>query len=429
MNKTSVLLTAAVLAGPAFAQGGDDCTMPTAINAFGTYSLDTTAATTSGFAGSGGACDAAINQDLFWVYTAPSAGDLQFDTIGSSYDTKISVFAGGDCTSTCIATNDDGGGNLTSLVTILGVNVGDVLLVQVGGFGTSFGTGQLNIADAPAQPDCTMPDSLEVNFDCASATPLVDGTYTDLNIETADNDYYAVTVLAGGSLQADIFFSNSFGDVDIYLWDPAVECDTNVAGTGGAYLVRGFSASDNETITYDNLTGADQNLIIEIDMFSAANCNAYDMTIVGTGVGDGGIGTAYCMANPNSTGSPSSILVSGSNTVANNDVTLTASGLPNNAFGFFITSLASGFVANPAGSAGNLCLGGAIGRYVGPGQIMSSGATDTIELAIDLTMIPSPSGFVSAAPGDVWFYQLWHRDTDMGVATSNFTDGYEVTYN
>ena len=109
-------------------------------------------------------------------------------------------------------------------------------------------------------------------------------------------------------------------------------------------------------------------------------------------------------------------------------MTATASNLPQNAFGFFVTSLAQGLVMNPGGSSGNLCLGGAIGRYVGPGQIMNSGSAGEISLGIDLTMIPSPTGFVVAAPGDNWNYQLWFRDSNAMGSTSNFTEGYSVTF-
>jgi len=33
------------------------------------------------------------------------------------------------------------------------------------------------------------------------------------------------------------------------------------------------------------------------------------------------------------------------------------------------------------------------------------------------------------APGDSWNFQLWFRDNDgMGGVTSNFSDGYTVTF-
>ena len=69
--------------------------------------------------------------------------------------------------------------------------------------------------------------------------------------------------------------------------------------------------------------------------------------------------------------------------------------------------------------AGNLCLGGAIGRYAGPSGI---------SLAIDLTQLPQPTGPVTALPGESWNFTAWHRDTSGMGATSNFTDGLAVTF-
>ena len=142
-----------------------------------------------------------------------------------------------------------------------------------------------------------------------------------------------------------------------------------------------------------------------------------------------GFGANYCTANTNSSGLASVMSGMGSTTASDNDVTLIASQLPTLVFGFFITSQIQGFVQNPAGSAGNLCVGGAIGRYVGPGQIQNSGAAGVIQLQLDLTMHPTPLGFVSVAAGETWNFQAWHRDSSGGVATSNFTDGLEVNFN
>ncbi|MFT5731536.1 MAG: hypothetical protein ACI8WY_000200, partial [Planctomycetota bacterium] len=112
------------------------------------------------------------------------------------------------------------------------------------------------------------------------------------------------------------------------------------------------------------------------------------------------------------------------------DLTLTASDLPLFGFGFFITSNDEGFVTNPGGSAGNLCLLGAIGRFVGPGQIQNSGSGGEIELTLDLTQIPTPTGFISIQAGDTRSFQLWHRDSSSGgTPTSNFTDGLRLTFN
>ena len=142
------------------------------------------------------------------------------------------------------------------------------------------------------------------------------------------------------------------------------------------------------------------------------------------------VGTNYCgPANMNSTNASAALTASGSTTAATNDLTLTASFLPLNTFGFFIVSQMQGFVANPGGSSGDLCLAGSIGRYVGPGQIQNTGMAGEFSLALDLSMIPQPTGFVAAMSGETWNFQAWYRDTlPMGGATSNLSDGLQIDF-
>ena len=140
------------------------------------------------------------------------------------------------------------------------------------------------------------------------------------------------------------------------------------------------------------------------------------------------IGTNYCVAVPNSTGVAASISASGSAVVTDNDMTLTATALPTGSFGFFLVSDLQGLVANPGGSAGNLCLAGAIGRYVGPGQIQNSGPAGEFSLSIDLNALPRPTGLVPVSAGETWNFTSWYRDAVGGQTTSNFTDGLEVTF-
>jgi hypothetical protein len=140
-------------------------------------------------------------------------------------------------------------------------------------------------------------------------------------------------------------------------------------------------------------------------------------------------GTNYCgPAAVNSTGQPGALLASGSESASLSVLSLVASALPTNAFGFFLASQTQGFVQQPGGSQGNLCLGGAIGRYVGPGQIKNSGATGSFSLALDLASTPQPNGLVSITAGQTWNFQCWHRDAVGGVATSNFTDASAVLF-
>jgi hypothetical protein len=141
------------------------------------------------------------------------------------------------------------------------------------------------------------------------------------------------------------------------------------------------------------------------------------------------VATRYCTpANSNSTGQAAVIGATGNNAVLANAVQLSVSQLPQNSFGFFLTSRTQGFIANAGGSQGNLCLSGSIGRFVGPGQIMNSGPMGSFSLPVDLNGVPTPTGPVAVTPGDTWNYQAWFRDAVGGVATSNFTDALGVTF-
>ncbi|MEM6674153.1 MAG: hypothetical protein AAF726_15010 [Planctomycetota bacterium] len=160
---------------------------------------------------------------------------------------------------------------------------------------------------------------------------------------------------------------------------------------------------------------------------SSADIQVDDASVVLMG---GGIGTNYCTAVANSTGVTGTISALGSAVAADNDVTLVASDLPINTFGFFLTGETQGLVMMPGGSTGNLCLGvgGNIGRYVGPGQVQNSGQAGEFELAINLDQTPTPTGLVSVTAGETRNFTTWHRDSVGGQATSNFTNGLEISF-
>jgi hypothetical protein len=140
------------------------------------------------------------------------------------------------------------------------------------------------------------------------------------------------------------------------------------------------------------------------------------------------IGAGYCgPAALNSTGRAATCTARGSDVAAWNDVTLVASDLPLNASAYFLNSPSQGFVAQPGGSQGNLCLAGSIGRYVGVGQIQSSGAQGRVELRLDLVNTPTPTGATIVIAGSTWNFQCWFRDQNP-TSTSNFTDGLQATF-
>lgn len=144
------------------------------------------------------------------------------------------------------------------------------------------------------------------------------------------------------------------------------------------------------------------------------------------------LSTVYCQSNPNATGAIGQLVVNGSSDPLLDDATLRAFDLPPFSFGFFLVSQTQGFVSNPGGSQGNLCLGGSIGRFVGPGQIKSSGPDGEIELSTatnewSTQAIPTPSGPFAASLGTTVNFQLWHREHTT-IPTSNLTNGVEVNW-
>ena len=216
----------------------------------------------------------------------------------------------------------------------------------------------------------------------------------------------------GNISAAPLFVDQAAGNFRLQVPSPGIDAGDN------ASLLAGFTEADadgarrrfDEPTVPD--TGAGTAPIVDMGAYEASS----------------NIGAVFCAANPNSTGQVGRIDASGSLDLSQNDVTLTASRLPLNAFGFFIASRTRGFALNPGGSAGNLCLSGSIGRYVGAGQILNTGTAGAFSLTLDLGAIPQPTGSVAAVAGESWSFQAWHRDTAIFFATSNFTDGVRLTF-
>lgn len=82
------------------------------------------------------------------------------------------------------------------------------------------------------------------------------------------------------------------------------------------------------------------------------------------------------------------------------------------------------FPPNVGDGNGNLCIGGDLGRDFS--SLQSTGASGTATHAVDWTSLPQSMGPVAATVGDVWNFQFWHRDTLLGVATSNLSAGLSV---
>lgn len=452
----------------------DDCASAT-VAMLGANAFSNMNATPSALAMSCGL--AAESTDVFMTYTAASTDDLRIDTCGSGFDTVIEVYSGTCAAPVSQGCNDDSPlcGGLQSSLTVSGVNVGDVFLIQIGGFNGAQGAGTLNIAEvAPPMFNCVANNGFETGDTSGwvlqdFAAPFIPAIVSGPGRDPGFGIFQSAPT--EGAFSFTIGFDGQGPDVASLSQDVLVTAGTtpltydyragwDLITFGGGTLDRVFRTvvrdpmNNNVLQSVDVLTAMSQtqnfdtgpmNGSIDLSMFVGQTVNiAFEWDVPEAFTGPGffeldniscpsggpGVGTNFCgPGTPNSSGNPGFMSASGTNVVANNDLVLEANDLSLNSFGFFITSVVQSFVPNPNGSLGNLCLGGAIGRYVGPGQIQNSGATGFISLAVDLNMHPTPTGLISVMPGDVWNFQLWHRDFVNGMVESNFTDGYSITFN
>jgi choice-of-anchor B domain-containing protein len=225
----------------------------------------------------------------------------------------------------------------------------------------------------------------------------------------------------GGAANSDTFnvsISNDGGTT----WTTLEVVGPAGAGTAGGWIEASFDVASVITPTAQMRV---RFVASDLGTGSIVEAAIDDFTVGEVDCG-GGIGQSYCQANVNVSGFAAYIDATGSNVLANNDLVLTAHDVSPNANGYFITAQSSAFVPNPGGSAGNLCVGSPAGRYIS--QLANSGPLGVLTLVVDVTSMPLPNGNVAAQVGESWYFQTWFRDSLAGLATSNFSRGFAVTF-
>ena len=112
---------------------------------------------------------------------------------------------------------------------------------------TSAYTLTANAISCPAAPSCPTDDIFQPNDDVDTSYALEGPlAFFDAALcEGASEDWYEIYVPAGCTINADITFTDDDGDLDLYLYEPTTLF--NVTN----YVVRGFSSTDDETLTHD----------------------------------------------------------------------------------------------------------------------------------------------------------------------------------
>ena len=234
---------------------------------------------------------------------------------------------------------------------------------------------------------------------------------------------------AGEALDVAALDYDLDGDLDLFLTEgstvlePSVSVSTNLGSLG-------FFPASSILPTVRNARRAalgDVDQDGDVDVVIASRFLRSVTHIPAAAIGS--LGDLACGPAPaNSTGFGGRISMRGQPAATANDVTVYADALPPGAFGYFLTSQTAVAPTSVPLSQGLLCLGGSIGRFVGPGQISSAAADGRIGIALDLSALPTPTSLVQAAAGETWTFQAWHRDSAMGAPTSNFTDALSITW-
>lgn len=132
------------------------------------------------------------------------------------------------------------------------------------------------------------------------------------------------------------------------------------------------------------------------------------------------IGQNLCPADVNSSGRPARLFAQGSDLAEDNDLTLLAEHLPEEAVALFLVSPAPGSGSRPV-MQGDLCIDMTrVGRF---GTALGGGPA--LGLVVDLSAVPTSAGVESLQPGDVRHFQAWFRD---GGHSSGFTNAVSVTF-
>lgn len=308
------------------------------------------------------------------------------------------------------------------------------VLVLVKGYGTNFTCNDydLIVTTRPTLNGCatSFDDIYEPNDSCATAVQLPYGNYQGLITKKApSDDWFEILVPINAAVDISVDYAADVqANVQMQVYD---SCNGSPVGSVS-------SSPGNETVVYENFSGSQQTVYLNIYIWSFAqiDCNSYDLSfsLVGSNfftsycAGDGGSTPCPCgntgsfgQGCANSSGIGSKLDTAGSNYVLVDDAVFSAAGLlPGQPALLF---------------AGENAVGGGNGVMFGDG--LRCAGSNVVRLGVQ---VPDSQGAASWGPGfvaqqgwvagDTRMFQVWYRDPAGSPcgAGFNLSSAVETTF-
>ena len=259
-----------LLPGALWAQG-TDCSNATQVSSVGSFVYNTSFGGSTNFGASTPCNDYAtgLAYEGYFQWTATVAGDYTLSIPNFDGDTRLAIYEGPGCAATCVARgqNRQGPAFVERFVNLFGVAAGDTYLVQIANTAKlpSSGTGNigaLTIEDHPCSPVVAQDDYLEENDTCATAVPLLPGSYLGLTTFVQDTDFYTIQVPPFSTAS----FSAPLGSADIAIREYSALCHP-MNGSSFAFV------TVNDTFQTLSFT-------LEVFPLTGESCKMYDLDFI-----------------------------------------------------------------------------------------------------------------------------------------------------
>ena len=232
----------------------------------GAHSPATISASTIGAQNTtGSTCGGWFAPDLSYAWQAPFGGLFRFDTIGSDFDTVLSV-RDGECEGAELACNDDRGfGDPSSEVT-LALQADQAVVVIVGGMGHDSGAAVLNITELGC-PEIDMGDELP-HVQMGTLSGATDKLAGSCGTPDAVDRTLGWTAPADGRYVFDTYGSNF--DTVLYARDgnctgEELACNDDAGGTIQSRIVLDLVEGQSIVLVVEGFAGSSGNWVLNIE--------------------------------------------------------------------------------------------------------------------------------------------------------------------